>query len=115
MTREVALRHAEKFGCDRVYESAAEEAWSGAELARLKAVLRRIAEQHRKARRPRIWWETVPPISDSDVAALHAEGQIADEIAVLADTSRNAVHKALERHAATLQNGKSGMEKSHVS
>ena len=108
------VRHAEKFGCDSVYETAAERKWRQADLARLKASLRNIAEQHRKARRPRSWWETVPQLSGDDIAALRREGLAVDEIARLTGKSRNAIQRGLQRDAARAQNAESAMEKSSV-
>jgi hypothetical protein len=107
------VRHAQLFGCESVYGTAAEHL-SATELVRLKVELHRIATEHRRAKRPSSWWQGVPPIDDADLALLHAGGATADEIATMVGRSRNAVYKALERWAETHPHDDRAMEESDV-
>jgi hypothetical protein len=107
------LRHAELFGCECVYGTAAGHL-SATELLRLKVELHRIATEHRRAKRPSSWWQDLPPIEDADLARLHAAGATPDEIALLVGRSRNAVYKALERRAETHPRDDRAMEESDV-
>jgi hypothetical protein len=107
------IRHAELFGCECVYETATTYL-SERELVDLKIALRRIADEHRKAKRPASWWQEVPRIDAADIALLRANGATPDEIAALIGRSRTAVYKALERHIKNQPRDHRPMEKSDV-
>lgn len=55
------IHHAEKFGCDCVYETAQGCGFSDSELATLGVELKKIAAGHRRARRPDTWWKDAAP------------------------------------------------------
>jgi hypothetical protein len=104
-------RHAELFGCECVYGTAAEHL-SEIELVRLKVALHRIGTEHRRARRPPSWWQGLPRIEDADLALLLAQGATPDEIARLVNRTRSAVYKALERQAEPRCRDDRGVERS---
>ena len=95
------IKHAQRYGIDCVYETAAQAGLTPVELVKLKLELRAIAEQHRRARQPASWWEKPPAITDEDLVTLREAGYTASEIAELTGKTKSAVWKALERASAT--------------
>ena len=120
MMREQFLRHAQRFGCDQVLETATEYL-VGSELARLKVELRKIAKSHQATRKSRppeasTWYETVSALTDADLVALNADPDpmTPSEVALFAGVPVRRVHRALEREAEATQIDKSATELSDV-
>ena len=114
LTRDEFLQHARRYGCDQVYNTAAEHL-AGGDLVRLKIGLRKIAEAHRRTRRSRppeasTWFEGVPGISDEDLLALHAEPLTPKEIALLAGVPVRRVYRVLEAESEAPQTVNTGTE-----
>jgi hypothetical protein len=106
------LVHARKFGTQCVLETA-EEYLAAADCAQLKAAIRRIAGEHRRAKKPSNWYDDVQDFTDEEVAGL-AEDMTTAEVAVLIGKSKAAVHSALQRWSGTSSECDGGMEVSHV-
>jgi hypothetical protein len=54
------IKHAQLFGCDCVWATAQTDL-SDRELAVLGAELKKIAAEHKRARKPKSWWENAAP------------------------------------------------------
>jgi hypothetical protein len=79
-TFEELVKHAKLFGTEQVLPTA-ETYLTPEELVRLKVELQQIAAQHKRTKKPRIWYEDVPKVGRDDALALHAEGLTLEEVA----------------------------------
>lgn len=73
------VKHAKLCGVELIYETA--EVYLGPEeLVRLKVRLNVIALQHRRAKKPRCWFENPPKVGRDDAVSLFETGLTLEEV-----------------------------------
>jgi Putative ATPase subunit of terminase (gpP-like) len=106
-------KHARRFGIDCIWLQADMAIDDPLALVRFKVVLKDIATEHRRARKPKTWWENPPKVGKEDALFLYSAGytieEAAEAIGERVATVKKWVFEAPEQAAQTAAGtGKAG-------
>jgi Putative ATPase subunit of terminase (gpP-like) len=90
---EPLIRHAQLFGIDCVELAAEQIGYSPLDKVKFKLELQKVATEHKRTKKPKVWWEDAPKVGKEDTLLLYEAGYTVEEIAEAVGQKVSSVRK----------------------